>query len=168
WWFYLYWLPKFLDGNFGITLAGLALPLIIIYGVSDVGSIGGGWLSGYLMGRGWSVNRGRKFTMLVAALLAVPTIFAPSANSVWVAVLFVSMAASAQQWWSANLFSTVSDMFPRNAVASVVGLGGFVGAMGAVFFQRGTGYILEVTNSNYSAIFLVCAFAYLIGLTCFH
>ena len=168
WWFYLYWLPKFLDTNYGVTLAGLALPLVVIYGVADVGSIGGGWLSGFLMGRGWSVNAGRKFTMLVAALLAVPTILAPSANSMWMAVLFVSMAASAQQWWAANLFTTASDMFPRNAVASVVGLGGFVGAMGAVLFQRGTGFILEATDSNYQVIFLVCGFAYLIGLAGFH
>ena len=114
------------------------------------------------------MNRARKTAMLIAALLAMPTVFAPSANSMWVAVLFVSMAAAAQQWWAANLFTTASDMFPRQAVASVVGLGGFVGGMTAVVFQRVTGYILETTNSNYSLIFIWCGMAYLIGLLGFH
>jgi ACS family hexuronate transporter-like MFS transporter len=168
WWFYLYWLPKFLDSNYGVTLAGLALPLVVIYSVADVGSIGGGWLSGFFISRGWSVNRARKITMLLAACLAVPTMLAPAADSMWMAVAFVCMAASAQQWWAANLFTTVSDMFPKGAVASVVGLGGFVGAMGAVVFQRATGYILEVTDSNYSVIFLFAGAAYLIGLLGFH
>lgn len=168
WWFYLYWLPKFLDSNYQVSLSGLAAPLIVIYAVSDVGSVAGGWMSGFLMGRGWSVNRGRKVTMLIAALLAVPTMFAPAANSMWLAVFFVSLAAAAQQWWSANLFTTASDMFPKQAVASVVGLGGFVGAMGAVVFQQATGYILDATDSNYQIIFVVCGLAYLIGLAGFH
>jgi ACS family hexuronate transporter-like MFS transporter len=168
WWFYLYWLPKFLDRNFGVKLAALTLPLVVIYGIADFGSVGGGWISGFFMKRGWSVNRGRKVAMLIAALLAIPTVFAPAAKSMWVAVLIVGVAAAAQQWWSANLFTTASDMFPRRAVASVVGLGGFVGAMAAVFFQRLTGYILQVTDSNYSIIFIMCGSAYVLGLLCFH
>lgn len=168
WWFYLFWLPKFLDTNYGVTLAGLAAPLVVIYLVADVGSIGGGWLSGALIKRGWSVNAGRKTTMLAAALVIVPTIFAPAAGNMWVAVGIVSVAAAAHQWWSANLFTTASDMFPRRAVASVVGLGGFAGAMGGVLFQRLTGYILEVTGSNYSIVFYFCGFAYLIALGVIH
>jgi ACS family hexuronate transporter-like MFS transporter len=168
WWFYLYWLPKFLDRNFGVKLAALTLPLVVIYGIADFGSVGGGWISGFFMKRGWSVNRGRKVAMLIAALLAIPTVFAPAAKSMWVAVLIVGVAAAAQQWWSANLFTTASDMFPRRAVASVVGLGGFVGAMAAVFFQRLTGYILQVTDSNYSIIFIMCGSAYVLGLLFFH
>lgn len=168
WWFYLFWLPKFLDNNYGVTLAGLAAPLVVIYLVADVGSIGGGWLSGALIKRGWSVNAGRKTTMLAAALVIVPTIFAPAAGNMWVAVGIVSVAAAAHQWWSANLFTTASDMFPRRAVASVVGLGGFAGAMGGVGFQRLTGYILEVTGSNYSIVFYFCGFAYLIALGVIH
>jgi ACS family hexuronate transporter-like MFS transporter len=168
WWFYLFWLPKFLDTNYGVTLAGLAAPLVVIYLVADVGSIGGGWLSGALIKRGWSVNAGRKTTMLAAALVIVPTIFAPAAGSMWVAVAIVSVAAAAHQWWSANLFTTASDMFPRRAVASVVGLGGFAGAMGGVGFQRLTGYILEVTGSNYAIVFYFCGFAYLIALGVIH
>ena len=160
WLFYLFWLPKFLDANWGIKLSHLALPLIIIYVVADAGSVAGGWFSGMLISRGWSVNWGRKTAMLVAALLIVPTMFAPLAHSVWVAVGIVSVAAAAHQWWSANLFTLTSDMFPRRAVASVVGIGGFVGAIGAVLFQRATGRILQATGSNYAIIFVICGLAY--------
>jgi ACS family hexuronate transporter-like MFS transporter len=168
WWFYLYWLPKFLDAGFGVTLTGLTLPIIAIYVVADFGSVGGGWVSSALIKRGWSVNRGRKTAMLIAALLIVPTMFAPHANSLWLAVAIVSLAAAAHQWWSANLFTTASDMFPRRAVASVVGIGGFAGAMGGVLFQRATGRILEATNNNYSIIFMVCGLAYVTALLIMH
>jgi ACS family hexuronate transporter-like MFS transporter len=168
WWFYLYWLPKFLDSGFGVQLTGLALPLIVIYGVADFGSVAGGWISGFFMGRGWSVNWGRKMAMLIAALLIVPTMFAPMATHMWVAIGIVSVAAAAHQWWSANLFTTSSDMFPSGAVASVVGLGGFAGSIGAVLFQQMTGYILEATNSNYTVIFVICGFAYVAALLIFH
>jgi ACS family hexuronate transporter-like MFS transporter len=139
WLFYLFWLPKFLDANFGVHLAGLAAPLVVIYVAADVGSVTGGWISGALVNRGWSVNRGRKTALFIAALSIVPTMFAPSASSLWVAVGVVSVAAGAHQWWSANLFTTVSDMFPPHAVASVVGLGGFAGMVSAFAFQRFTG-----------------------------
>jgi ACS family hexuronate transporter-like MFS transporter len=168
WWFYLYWLPKFLDAQYGVKLIGLAAPLIAIYLVADVGSVGGGWVSSALIKRGWSVNRGRKTAMLIAALLIVPTMLAPHAPSLWVAVAIVSLAAAAHQWWSANLFTTASDMFPRRAVASVVGIGGFAGAMGGVLFQRATGRILEATNNNYSIIFMVCGLAYVTALLIMH
>jgi MFS transporter, ACS family, hexuronate transporter len=168
WWFYLYWLPKFLDARFGISLGQVALPLIAIYLVADVGSVGGGWLSSALIKRGWSVNRGRKTAMLIAALLIVPTMFAPSAESLWGAVAIVSVAAAAHQWWSANIFTTASDMFPRRAVASVVGLGGFAGAMGGVLFQRVTGRVLEATGNNYTYIFVVCGLAYVTALLIIH
>ncbi|HEU4556639.1 MAG TPA: hypothetical protein VFS20_02275, partial [Longimicrobium sp.] len=160
--------PKFLDASYGVKLAGVALPLMAIYLVADVGSVGGGWVSSALIKRGWSVNRGRKTAMLIAALLIVPTMFAPHATSLWVAVAIVSVAAAAHQWWSANLFTTASDMFPRRAVASVVGIGGFAGAMGGVLFQRATGRILEATNNNYSAIFMVCGLAYVTALLIIH
>ena len=106
--------------------------------------------------------------MLIAALLIVPTMLAPLASHMWVAIGIVSVAAAAHQWWSANLFTTSSDMFPSWAVASIVGLGGFAGSMGAVLFQQLTGYILEVTNSNYNVIFLICGFAYVTALLVFH
>lgn len=168
WWFYLYWLPKFLDANFGVKLAGVAAPLIVIYLVADVGSVGGGWVSSALIKRGWSVNRGRKVALLIPALLIVPTMFAPHASTLWVAVAIVSVAAASHQWWSANLFTITSDMFPRRAVASVVGLGGFAGAMGGVLFQRATGRILEATNNNYSIIFAICGMAYVTAWVIIH
>ena len=168
WWFYLYWLPKFLDADYGVKLTGVALPLVVIYGIADLGSVGGGWVSGALMNRGWSINAGRKTAMLIAALLIVPTALTPLANSMWGAVAIVSVAAASHQWWSANLFTTSSDMFPRWAVASMVGLGGFAGSMGGVLFQTLTGYILEVTNSNYTIIFLICGLAYVSALLIFH
>jgi ACS family hexuronate transporter-like MFS transporter len=160
WLFYLFWLPKFLDTNYGVTLSGLAAPLVAIYLLADVGSVGGGWLSGALISRGWSVNRSRKTAMLVAAVLIVPTTLAPAADGMWTAVSIVAVAAAAHQWWSANLFTLVSDMFPRRAVATVVGIGGFGGAMAAMGFQRATGYILDATDSNYGLIFGICGVAY--------
>ena len=117
WWFYLFWIPKFLNENYGITLNKIGPPLIIIYVMADVGSIGGGWLSSFFIKRGWSVNRGRKTAMLICALCVIPIAFASQASSVWVAVAFLSLATAAHQGWSANLFTTVSDMFPRKALA---------------------------------------------------
>lgn len=168
WWFYLYWLPKFLDASYGVKLAAVAWPLMAIYLVADVGSVGGGWVSSALIKRGWSVNRGRKVALLIPALLIVPTMLAPHAGSLWTAVAIVSVAAASHQWWSANLFTTASDMFPRRAVASVVGLGGFAGAMGGVLFQRATGRILEATGNNYSVIFMICGLAYVTAWVVIH
>ncbi|MBB4638500.1 MFS transporter [Longimicrobium terrae] len=168
WWFYLFWLPKYLDSRWDVQLSALAAPLVVIYLIADVGSVGGGWVSSALIKRGWTVNAGRKTAMLIAALLIVPTMLAPRAGSMWVAVAIVSVAAAAHQWWSANLFTLVSDTFPRRAVGSVVGIGGFAGAMGGFAFQRATGYVLERTGSNYSIIFTVCGLAYISALVIIH
>ena len=130
WWLYLFWLADFLQKKHGLSLSGVSAPLIVIYLVADVGSIGGGWLSSALIKRGWSVNAARKTAMLVCALLVVPVMFAPYVDSLWVAVGLVSVAAASHQGWSANLFTFSSDMFPRRAVGSVVGFGGMAGAIG--------------------------------------
>jgi ACS family hexuronate transporter-like MFS transporter len=168
WWFYLYWLPKFLDARFGIQLGKVALPLIAIYLVADVGSVGGGWLSGAFLKLGWSLNKSRKITMLIAALLIVPTMIAPTMGNLWAAVAVVSVAAAAHQWWSANLFTLTSDMFPRHAVASVVGVGGFFGALAGVGFQRLTGVILQSNGNDYGPIFVICGLAYVSALLVIH
>ncbi len=168
WFFYLFWLPKFLDAGWGVTLSALAAPIIVIYLVGDFGSVGGGWLSSRLISRGWSVNRGRKAAMLVAACLVVPTAFAPSTGSMWVAVALVSVAAAAHQAWSANLFTLVGDMFPRRAVGSVVGIGGFAGAFAGYMAQRATGSLLDATGSDYQIIFLFCGSAYLVAWLIIH
>jgi ACS family hexuronate transporter-like MFS transporter len=168
WWFYLYWLPKFLDRTYGIKLAQVALPLITVYVIADVGSIAGGWLSSALLKRGWTVNRARKTAMLLMALAIVPTALAPRAGSLWTAVLIVGLAAAAHQGWSANVYTLASDMFPPSAVASVSGIGGFAGAMGGVLFQWLTGRILDATGGNYASIFAVCGFAYVTAWTIIH
>ena len=168
WWFYLFWLPKFLDARYGIKLGQVMAPLVVVYLLADVGSIFGGWLSGALIHRGKSVNAGRKITMLIAAVLIVPTIFAPAASRMWTAVLVVGVAAAAHQWWSANIFTLASDMFPRRAVGSVVGIGGFAGAIAGFGFQRLTGAILQATHNNYQPVFLICGSAYLAALLVIH
>jgi ACS family hexuronate transporter-like MFS transporter len=160
WWFYLFWLPKFLDAKYGIKLAGLAMPLVVIYLIADVGSVGGGWLSAPLMKRGWSLNRARKTALLIPALLIVPTMLAPHVSGMWTAVLIVSVAAAAHQWWSANVYTLSSDMFPRRAVGSVVGIGGFAGATAGFVFQRYIGQVLQRNHNDYRPIFLLCGLAY--------
>jgi ACS family hexuronate transporter-like MFS transporter len=168
WLFYLFWLPKFLDTRWHVKLTGLALPLIVIYVAADVGSVTGGWISTALIKRGWSLNRGRKSAMLLCAVLIVPTILAPSAGSMWAAVAIVAVAASAHQGWSSNLFTLVTDTFPRRAVASMTGLGGAAGMLGAFLFQRYTGDILQATHGNYAPVFAALGFAYLTALGLIH
>ncbi len=167
WWFYLFWLPKFLDARFGVKLAGLAAPLVAIYLVADVGSVGGGWLSSALIGRGWTANRARKTALLAMALLIVPTMLAPRAGGLWGAVALVSVAAAAHQGWSANAYTLASDMFPREAVASVIGIAGAAGALGGFLFQRATGRVLERTG-DYGPIFVVCGLAYVCAWAAVH
>ena len=168
WWLYLFWLADFLQKKHGLSLSGVSAPLIVIYLVADVGSIGGGWLSSALIKRGWSVNAARKTAMLACASLVVPVMFAPYVDSLWVAVGLVSVAAAAHQGWSANLFTFSSDMFPRRAVGSVVGFGGMAGAVGGMLFTKITGYILEWNQSDYLPVFIIAGFAYLAALGVIH
>ena len=121
WWFYLFWLPKYLQETFGLALTQIMLPTVVVYAVSSIGSIGTGWLSGWLIDRGWSLNAARKTVMLACALAVVPVIFAPYSKNLWTVVGAVSLAAAAHQGWSAVLFTFTSDVFPRAAVGSVVG-----------------------------------------------
>jgi ACS family hexuronate transporter-like MFS transporter len=163
WFFYLFWLPKFLDAKFGIKLSGIALPLIAVYVTADVGSIGGGGLSSSFIKRGWSVNRARKTTLLAMALVILPTMLAGKASSAWLAIGIVAVAAAAHQAWSANVLTLPSDLFPRSAVGSVVGIGAFTGAAGSWLFQRGIGPVLDANGGNYTPIFMVCGSAYLVA-----
>jgi ACS family hexuronate transporter-like MFS transporter len=163
WWFFLFWLPKFLNENHGLTLTGLGIPLVIIYVAADFGSIGGGYLSSVLIKRGWSVNAGRKTAMLICALCVVPIIFAVRASNLWVAVALISLATAAHQGWSANLFTLVSDMFPRRVVGSVVGIGGFAGSISGMLIATITGLLLQWTGS-YVPIFIFASSAYLFAL----
>jgi ACS family hexuronate transporter-like MFS transporter len=167
WWFYLYWLPKFLNAQYGLSLDKIGLPLVVIYLSADVGSIGGGWLSSALIRRGWSLNAARKTTMLICAICVTPIVFASQASEVWVAVGLISLATAAHQGWSANLFASASDMFPQRAVGSVVGIGGFAGAIGGMLLAFAAGTILQITGS-YVSLFIIAGSAYLIALLLIH
>ena len=167
WWLYLFWIPDFLNRNHGIDLRTVGPPLVAIYLIADVGSIGGGWLSSALIKRGWSVNAGRKTAMLVCALAVLPMVFASGAKDLWVAVTLIGVAAAAHQGWSANLFTLTSDMFPRQAVGSVVGFGGMMGAIGGMLIAKLTGYLLDASGS-YVPVFLMAAFAYVAALAIIH
>jgi len=163
WWFYLYWLPKFLNTRHGLTITALGPPLVVIYTITSVGSIGGGWLSSALIRRGFPVNRARKSAMLVCAVCVVPIVTVSGTSGLWTAVLVVGLAAAAHQGWSANLFTTASDMFPKRAVGSVVGLGGMAGAAGGFLFSPFIGYILTRTHNNYLVPFLISGSVYLLA-----
>lgn len=167
WWFYLFWLPDFFNRNFGLNLSSIGLPLVIIYIAADIGSIGGGWLSSLLIKSGWSVNAGRKTALLVCALCVVPVIFVASTKNKWVAIALLGLATAAHQGWSANIFTTASDMFPRRVVGSVVGIGGMAGAVGGMLIAKIAGYVLEWTGS-YFPLFIIAASTYLIALLVFH
>jgi MFS transporter, ACS family, hexuronate transporter len=167
WWLYLFWIPDFLYRNYQVDLKSIGLPLVVIYLVADVGSIGGGWLSSSLIKRGWTVNAARKSAMLVCALAVLPVVFASQASEKWVAVALISIAAAAHQGWSANIFTMASDMFPRRAVGSVVGFGGMAGAVGGMLISIVVGEILQRTGS-YVFIFLMAGFMYLAALGLIH
>jgi len=167
WWLYLFWVPDFLNRNHGIDLQHIGPPLVAIYLIADVGSIGGGWLSSALLKRGWSVNAARKTAMLVFALAVVPIIFASRTDNLWVATLLVALAAAAHQGWSANLFTLASDTFPRHAVGTVVGFGGMAGAVGGMLIAKLTGFILQTTGS-YLPVFLIAGSTYLLALAIVH
>jgi ACS family hexuronate transporter-like MFS transporter len=167
WWFFLFWLPKFLSSVHHLTLEELALPLIVIYNVATIGSIFGGWLAAQFIKAGWTVNRARKTTMLICALAVVPVISAAKLQSLWGSVALISLAVAAHQGWSANLFTLVSDMFPKNAVASVVSLGSFAGAISGAMIATFAGFLLQVTGS-YVSLFVFAGSAYLIALLVIH
>jgi ACS family hexuronate transporter-like MFS transporter len=166
WWFYLYWTPKYLGAHHGVQLVGLAAPLVIIYLMADVGSIAGGWASSRLVRSGMDSMSARKRVMLCCALLAPLVVGAGVSNNLWLSVGLLSIAAAAHQGWSANLFATVSDLFPKEAVASVVGIGGMLGAVGGMVIATFTGFVLYYSGS-YVALFVVCASAYLVAFGLF-
>lgn len=168
WWFYLYWIPNFFRDNHKLDLTTIGLPLIVIYLIADVGSIGGGWLSSTFIKRGWTINSARKTAMLICGLSVTPIIFASNVKNLWVAVVLIGLAAAAHQGWSANLFTTASDMFPRRAVGSVVGIGGMAGAFNGATMAVIVGYILDVTGKNYRIPFVIAGTAYLIALLIIH
>jgi ACS family hexuronate transporter-like MFS transporter len=167
WWVYLFWIPDFFSRKFGLSLLELGPPVIVVYLVSDVGSVFGGWLSSRLITRGWSVNASRKTAMLVCATAVVPIVAASRVESMWAAVALISLAAAAHQGWSANVYTLASDMFPRQAVGSVIGFAGMSGAVGGMLIAKLTGYILQTTGS-YLPVFIIAGTTYLVTLAIVH
>jgi ACS family hexuronate transporter-like MFS transporter len=163
WWFLLFWIPDFLQRNHGLKLMQIGVPIMVIYVLADVGSIAGGWLSSWLVQRGRSVNFARKTAMLACAVSVVPVVFAYRVESLWGAVLLIGLAAAAHQGFSANIFTLSSDIFPAQAVASVVGIGGMAGAVGGMLMAKIVGYVLQWTGS-YRIPFFIAGSAYLVAL----
>jgi ACS family hexuronate transporter-like MFS transporter len=175
WWFILFWLPSFLNKQYQMTKLDLAIPIAVVYTMAMFGSIAGGWLSGYFINLGWPVYRARRTALLIFAVCALPMLAAQylgSYNS-WNAIIIIGFAASAHQAWSANIFTTVSDMFPKKAVASVVGIGGMIGAVGGIIIAKTAGLLLDYYDNlgkietGYYIMFIICAFAYLIAWSLF-
>src|SRR5262249_9034986 len=160
-------LPDFFGRKFGLSLLDLGPPIIVIYLVSDAGSVFGGWLSSSLLKRGWTANAARKTAMLACATAVVPIVFASQVESMWAAVALISIAAAAHQGWSANVYTLASDMFPRQAVGSVIGFAGMSGAVGGMLIAKVTGYLLETTGS-YVPVFFIAGTTYLVTLGVVH
>jgi ACS family hexuronate transporter-like MFS transporter len=174
WWFFLFWLPSYFAERFALDLKKPSLELVVVYTATTIGSIGGGYVTGYLIKRGWPIYRARKTAMLVFALAVVPIVTAQFATNIWQAVALISLAAAAHQAWSANIFTTASDMFPKRAVSSVVGIGGMAGSVGGIAFPFLVGIILDNYKASgnivagYNIIFLLCGSAYLLAWGMMH
>ena len=167
WWTFLFWLPDFFHKRYGLDLKNFGPPLVAVYVLADVGSVLGGWYSSSLLGRGAVLGRARKRAMLACAIIVVPVTFAVAAPNVWIAVLLIGLACAGHQGFSSNLFSMPADLFPRWAVGSVVGLGGFAGAVGGMLMAKYAGYVLQVFGS-YTPIFIIAGSAYLFALLVVH
>jgi ACS family hexuronate transporter-like MFS transporter len=167
WWLFLFWLGKFLASEYGLSLATIGPPMIVVYLMADVGSIAGGWLAGRFVRLGWSMNRARKGAMLVCALCVAPVALVTQVDNLWLAVGLIGLAMAGHQGWSANVFTLPSDMFPRQAVASVVGIGGFAGSVGGMAMSFFTGAQLQATGS-YTTVFTIAGCAYVFALVVVH
>jgi ACS family hexuronate transporter-like MFS transporter len=174
WWFFLFWLPSYFSTSFSLDLKKPGWPLVIIYMATSIGSIGGGYLSSYFIQKGWPVYKARKTAMFIFALCVLPIMSAKYATNMWVAVALISLAAAAHQAWSANIFTVASDMFPKKAISSVVGIGGMAGSIGGVLFPIFVGYILETyrllgdSTAGYNIIFFVCGLMYMLAWAVMH
>lgn len=169
WWFYLFWGAKFLSTTFDVNIKNIALPFFVIYILADGGSVFGGYLSGALMRKGWTINKARKITLLICALIILPVSFVAVTESKWLAIFLIGLAAAGHQAWSANIFTLVSDVFPKKATASVVGIGGMIGAVAGILADMALGSVLDQAgNSGYFWAFLIAGSCYLIILALVH
>jgi ACS family hexuronate transporter-like MFS transporter len=176
WWFFLFWLPAFLDAQYGLTGTDIAIPIAVVYTMSTVGSIFGGWLPLYFIKRGWPVFKARKTSMLIYALFVTPVVFAQVLGDIhmWYAILIIGLATACHQAWSANIFTTVSDMFPKKTTASVTGMGGMAGALGGILIAYTAGHLFDHfkalgnIRTGYYIMFFICGSAYLIAWLVMH
>jgi ACS family hexuronate transporter-like MFS transporter len=167
WWMYLFWLPGFFADRYHLDLKSFGPPVVAVYIMSDIGSVAGGWLSSQLIKMGFSINAARKLTMLVSCFAILPIVYAMYADNMWLAVGILGIATAAHQSFSANLYTLPSDVFPRAAVGSVIGIGGTVGAIGGMLMSKYTGYVLDALHT-YTPIFIVAAGAYALALLVVH
>lgn len=167
WWFFLFWLPSFFVDNYQLDLKTFGPPLVVVYVMSDLGSIWGGWFSSNQMKRGKSANYARKLAMLICAIAVMPIMFAMYVHSLWAAVAIVGLATAAHQGFSANLYTLPSDMFPRAAVGSVIGIGGTVGGIGGILMAQYAGRVLDQLGT-YTPIFVVAGSVYLVAVLVIH
>ncbi|TKG90457.1 MFS transporter [Puteibacter caeruleilacunae] len=169
WWFYLFWGAIFLADNFDVKIKEMGLPFLVIYVIADAGSIFGGWLSGAFMKKGWSLNKARKLTLLICALIILPVCYVAFTESKWVAICLIGLGAAGHQAWMANIFTLASDVFPKKATASVVGIGGMVGAVAGILFNIVLGQVLDsANNTGFFWAFLVAGASYTVILGLVH
>jgi ACS family hexuronate transporter-like MFS transporter len=168
WWFFIFWIPSFLNRTYQVDLLSLGPPLLVIYLAADVGSIGGGWIFKLLSARGWTPTRARKTAMLTCAIAAVPVVTLLFVETLWLAVALVGLAAAAHQGWSVNLFTLTSDAFPKRSVASVVGMGGMAGAISGMLVSPIVGYWLDFSGGAYRPLFVIAGLAYLAAFAAIH
>ena len=167
WWFYTFWLPGYLQETFHLNISENRWPVMVAFGLSAIGSVGGGYLSGAMLKSGRSLNVARKSALLICAVAILPVLYAPFSKNLWVVVGLTGLAMAAHQGWSANLFTVASDLFPKAAVASVVGIGGMIGAIGGALFDIFTGHVVKWTGS-YIPVFAVCGSSYFVALIIVH
>ena len=168
WFLMLFWLPKYFSTTYNVDLKIVLLPMILMYLLSDVGSIAGGWLSSRLIQRGRTPNFARKVTMIIAGLCVLPLLFVTGVSNMWLAVLLIGIALAGHQAFSTNLLSIPPDMFPKRAVGSVIGLGGFAGGIGGMIMAKSTGLVLDATQGNYTIIFAMCTTVYFLAVAAIH
>jgi ACS family hexuronate transporter-like MFS transporter len=169
WWFYLFWGAKFLGEQFGVDIKNIGVPFLIIFVMADAGSLLGGLASGALIKKGWSINKARKITMLVCAIIILPVAFVPVIASKWLAVFLIGFAAAGHQSWSINGYTLVSDVFPKKATASVIGIGKMVGVAMAIIADIALGAVLDTAgNSGYFWAFIIAGFSYILILGFVH
>ena len=167
WWFFLYWLPKFLHTTYGLNLDKIGLPLITAYLIADVGSIGGGWISSKFLQMGWTINAARKTTLLICAMLVIPIYWVSGISELWPAVLLIGLGMAAHTGWSANMYTLATDFFPKRDVGTVIGFIGMAGAVGGMLMASATGHLLEATGS-YKSVFVIAASTYSLALLIIH